>query len=96
MYVPTITGDFCPINRVQGLIEKGFAFINFCENEESTTSGKTHRADPLNPIANYYDIQMAIANAHYVVVLVKLTNYFLNRIADFSKLFIVEIYSPHF
>ena len=47
-----------------------FAFINFCENEESTTSGKTPGANPLNPITNYYDIQKAKVNAHYVIVIV--------------------------
>jgi poly-gamma-glutamate capsule biosynthesis protein CapA/YwtB (metallophosphatase superfamily) len=47
-----------------------FAFINFCENEESTTSGKTPGANPLNPVSNYYAIQKAKAQANYVIVIV--------------------------
>lgn len=46
------------------------AFINFCENEWATTEGQTPGANPLNPVANYYDIKEAKANADHVIVIV--------------------------
>ena len=45
------------------------AIVNFCENEWSTTNGKTPGANPLNPVSNYYDIQEAKAKADYVIVI---------------------------
>jgi hypothetical protein len=45
------------------------AIINFCENEWSTTSGKNPGANPLNPVANYYDIKEAKAKADHVIVI---------------------------
>lgn len=46
------------------------AFINFCENEWSTTSGHTPGANPLNPVSNYYDIKEARKNADHVIVII--------------------------
>jgi len=46
------------------------AIINFCENEWATTSGKTPGANPLNPVANYYDIKEAKGKAHHVIIIV--------------------------
>jgi poly-gamma-glutamate synthesis protein (capsule biosynthesis protein) len=46
-----------------------FAFINFAENEFCTTSGKEYGANPLNVIANHYDIAKAKENADYVIVI---------------------------
>jgi poly-gamma-glutamate capsule biosynthesis protein CapA/YwtB (metallophosphatase superfamily) len=46
------------------------ALINFCENEWSTTSGKTPGANPLNPVSNYYDIKQAREKADHVIVIV--------------------------
>lgn len=46
------------------------AFINFCENEWSTTSGETPGANSLNPILNFYDIKEAKNNVDFVFVIV--------------------------
>ena len=46
------------------------AFVNFCENEWSTTSGNYSGANPLNPISNYYQIKEAKSKADYVFVIV--------------------------
>lgn len=48
---------------------KTFAFINFAENEFCTTTGEEYGANPLNVIANHYDIAKAKANADYVIVI---------------------------
>lgn len=49
---------------------KKLAFINFTENEWSTTQDNHPGANPLNPIANYYTIQEACKNADFVFVIV--------------------------
>lgn len=46
------------------------AFVNFCENEWSTTTGEYLGANPLNPIANFNQIKEAKLNADYVFVIV--------------------------
>lgn len=46
------------------------AFVNFCENEWSTTTGEHLGANPLNPIANFNQIKEAKLNADYVFVIV--------------------------
>jgi poly-gamma-glutamate capsule biosynthesis protein CapA/YwtB (metallophosphatase superfamily) len=46
------------------------AFINFTENEWSTTTNNIAGANPLNPIANYYKIQEAKALTDFVIVIV--------------------------
>jgi poly-gamma-glutamate synthesis protein (capsule biosynthesis protein) len=45
------------------------AFLNFCENEWSTTHGNEAGANPLNPITNHYDIIEARRQADYVFVI---------------------------
>ncbi|MEI6680006.1 MAG: CapA family protein [Mariniphaga sp.] len=54
-------------NEINGI---RVAFINFCENEWATTNGDAPGANPLNPVANYYDIKEAKANADHVIVIV--------------------------
>ena len=49
---------------------KKFAYINIAENEFSTTHGKEPGANPLNPIANYYSIRQAVAEADFIFVIV--------------------------
>lgn len=46
------------------------AIINFCENEWSTSQGEEAGTNPLNPIANFYQIKKAKSNADHVVVIV--------------------------
>lgn len=46
------------------------AFINIAENEFSTTNGEEPGANPLNPVTNFYSIQMARKNADFVFVIV--------------------------
>lgn len=46
------------------------AFINFTENEWSTTDDYAPGAHPLNPVANYYTILEAKKNADFVFVIV--------------------------
>ena len=46
------------------------AFVNFCENEWSTTVGNYPGANPLNPISNFNQIKEAKLNADYVFVIV--------------------------
>ena len=46
------------------------AILNFAENEFSTTHGNYPGANPLNPIANFYDIQEARENADFVFVII--------------------------
>lgn len=45
------------------------AFINIAENEWSTTVGSDPGANPLDPIANYYDIRKARQDADFVFVI---------------------------
>jgi poly-gamma-glutamate synthesis protein (capsule biosynthesis protein) len=49
---------------------KKLAFINFAENEWSTTHGDEPGANPLNPVTNYYSIKEAKRNADFVFVIV--------------------------
>lgn len=49
---------------------KHFAFINCCEHEFSIATETTGGSNPLNPIANYYQIREANKNADYVIVIV--------------------------
>lgn len=44
-----------PFFKVIGNTRIGF--LNFCENESSTTNGENPGANPLDPIGNFYDIQ---------------------------------------
>jgi poly-gamma-glutamate capsule biosynthesis protein CapA/YwtB (metallophosphatase superfamily) len=46
------------------------AFLNFTENEWSTTNGKEPGANPLNPIINHYAIKIAKEKADFVFVIV--------------------------
>lgn len=46
------------------------AFVNFCENEWSTTNADYPGANPLNPITNFNQIKEASLNADYVFVIV--------------------------
>jgi len=46
------------------------AFVNFCENEWSTTTGNHPGANPLNPISNFNQIKEAKLNADYVFVII--------------------------
>lgn len=46
------------------------AFVNFCENEWSTTNADYPGANPLNPISNFNQIKEASLNADYVFVIV--------------------------
>jgi poly-gamma-glutamate synthesis protein (capsule biosynthesis protein) len=46
------------------------AFLNFAENEFSTTQGNKAGANPVNPVTNYYDIREARDNADIVFVIV--------------------------
>lgn len=55
---------YCEIKGIR------LAFVNFCENEWSTTSGNTPGAHPLDPVANYYDIKEARTKADHVIVIV--------------------------
>jgi poly-gamma-glutamate synthesis protein (capsule biosynthesis protein) len=50
--------------------KKKFAFINFCENEWSIATNRSAGANPLDIVANYYQIQEAKHDADYVVVIV--------------------------
>jgi len=45
------------------------AFINFCENEWSTTHGNEPGSNPLNIVTNHYDIKNAKENADYVIII---------------------------
>lgn len=45
------------------------AFINFCENEWSTSNSNKAGANPLSPVGNYKDIKAAKAKADYVLVI---------------------------
>ncbi len=58
--------------RVLYKIVKGckLAFVNFAENEFSTTWNHLAGANPLNPIWNFYDIRKARQNADVVFVIV--------------------------
>lgn len=49
---------------------KTLAFINFAENEWSTTNGDEAGANPLNPVSNFYAIQHAKKQADFVFVIV--------------------------
>jgi hypothetical protein len=49
---------------------KKLAFINFTENEWSTTFHEKPGANPLNPIVNYYNIQKAKSESDFVFVIV--------------------------
>jgi len=44
--------------------------LNFAENEFCTTSGEEHGANPLNPVANYYDIKAIKKQVDYLFVIV--------------------------
>lgn len=46
------------------------AFLNFAENEFSTTQGSKAGANPVNPVTNFYDIREAKDNADTVFVIV--------------------------
>jgi poly-gamma-glutamate capsule biosynthesis protein CapA/YwtB (metallophosphatase superfamily) len=50
--------------------DEKFAIINISENEWATTNDDYPGANPLNIIANYYDITEARVNARYVIVIV--------------------------
>ena len=50
--------------------DKKFAFVNFCENEFSIASKNNAGANPLNIVANYYQIREAKQNADYVIVII--------------------------
>ena len=50
--------------------DKTFAIVNCCEHEFSIATNNTGGSNPLNPIANYYQIQEAKKNADYVIVIV--------------------------
>jgi poly-gamma-glutamate synthesis protein (capsule biosynthesis protein) len=50
--------------------DKKIAFVNFCENEFSIASKDNAGANPLNIVANYYQIQEAKQNADYVIVII--------------------------
>ncbi|MFN3873601.1 MAG: CapA family protein [Ignavibacterium sp.] len=50
--------------------EKKIAFLNFAENEWSTTIGKLPGANPLDPVLNHYAIKDARDNADFVFVIV--------------------------
>jgi poly-gamma-glutamate synthesis protein (capsule biosynthesis protein) len=49
---------------------KRFAFVNFCETEFSIATDTNGGSNPLNPVANYYQITEARKNADYVIVIV--------------------------
>ena len=48
---------------------KKLVVLNFCENEWSTTQGAYMGANPIDEIANYYQIQKAKDSADYVLVI---------------------------
>lgn len=50
--------------------EVRFAFLNFCEHEFSIATDKNGGSNPLNPVANYYQILEARKNTTYVIVIV--------------------------
>lgn len=49
---------------------KTFGFVNFCENEFSIATKARGGANPLNPVANYYQINEAHKNSEYVIVII--------------------------
>jgi poly-gamma-glutamate capsule biosynthesis protein CapA/YwtB (metallophosphatase superfamily) len=49
---------------------KRIAVLNIAENEFSTTKNEVPGANPLDPVANYYDIKQARNNADFVFVIV--------------------------
>jgi len=49
---------------------KKYAFVNFCETEFSIASDTNGGANPLNIVANYYQITEAKRNADFVIVIV--------------------------
>jgi len=52
------------------LKNRKFALVNFCEHEFSIASSQHGGSNPLNPIANHYQIKEARKNADYVIVIV--------------------------
>jgi len=46
------------------------AIVNFCENEFSIATKKQDGANPLNSVANYYQIKEANDNSDYVLVII--------------------------
>ena len=50
--------------------DKKIALINFCENEFSIATKNNAGANPLNVVANYYQIQEAKQNADYIIVII--------------------------
>jgi hypothetical protein len=49
---------------------KRFAFLNFAENEFSTTDGLSPGANPINPVSNFNDIREAQSNSDFVFIIV--------------------------
>ena len=49
---------------------KKIDFINFCENEWTIALSHSSGANPLNIVANYYQIQESKRNADYVIVII--------------------------
>lgn len=49
---------------------KRFSFINFCEHEFSIATKISGGSNPLNPVANFYQIQEARRNTDFVIVIV--------------------------